>query len=349
MAKHSPLSSLPLPDRKKDRPGSWGYASGRIWCLEKDLFGRSGLDRLYAASSSDEVRRLLLEHRYPQKDAVEDMVMAERCQVYERLGEMVPDDGFWQIFLLPADVANIKTGLKLSILGEDPGEEEFESRLTRPSLVGHELLWQALIREDTEACACLPPWAGLMVQRAREAYAQVFDPAAIDRSLDRDLHSLTADLAADLQDPWLTGYYDRVRDLHNLEALLRARHRRISREQLTLALLPEGLIGHEALLGCLGADDACTQVFSGPYRELAVFLGSFGEKGGPRLFAREKDGLLAEYMRQGLAVLSGAPRVIAFVMAREFEFKNIRIALAGLENGLDETVLQPLRRDFNKN
>ncbi|HZK42292.1 MAG TPA: hypothetical protein VFD14_04890, partial [Clostridia bacterium] len=112
MARKLIWSPLALPLADKEKAGSWGHATGRIWYREKNLLGRSGLDRLYAASSEEEVKRLLLEHGYPQKDRALDMIAAECDQLYQLLSDITPDDGFYQILVLGRDARNLKLALK---------------------------------------------------------------------------------------------------------------------------------------------------------------------------------------------------------------------------------------------
>lgn len=348
MARAVVSSGLPLPEIKKDKAGLWGHASGRIWHREKDLLGRPGLDRLFAASSVDEIRRLLLEHRYPQKDTVLEMICAERCEIYELLATIAPDGGFHHVLLLGDEGHNLKTALKTSLLVDDPDKDSFMAALGNPSLINHEILWRSVVRGE-KGCG-MPEWADVLVTRARGAYAEDYDPATIDRSIDRDIHSIIADMAADLDTAWLSDYFVRVRDLRNLETLLRAKHRGLSEAAFDANLLPDGILDREEWLHYLKSDDQTVvdDLCDTPYKELSTHFASYGEKGGAALFTRDRDKLLYDYLAGGIKILTGAPRVIAYVMARECEFKNTRLALSVLADGLKAESVRPLRRDFQK-
>lgn len=348
MAKKLAPPPLPLPPTDKNKAGSWGHASGRIWSREKDLMGRSGLDRLYAASSEEEVKRLLLEHRYPQKETALAMLAAERDQLYQFLAEIVPDDGFYQLLLLGDDALNLKTALKIALLAPETDQDRFKSLMSRPSLLEGDLLWRALVRGEEETG--LPDWAAQVAARARLAYGDAYDLAAIDRSVDRDMHSIRADLALSLKTPWLTAYGDMVRDLINLETLLRARQHKMSPELFAANLLPDGLIDRQEWLRYYENDNqVCIDDFCDtPYKGLSGHFVTYGDKGGPALFSLDRDQILAQHLESGCQTLSGAPRVIAYVMAREYEFKNIRLVMSSLAHGLDHGEVQALRRDFRK-
>lgn len=346
MTKKADLTALPLPPAKEIKAGSWGHASGRIWYREKKLLGRSGLDRLYAAFSEEEVKRLLIEHDYPQKERGRAMVEAEREEVYRLLEEISPQEAYRQVFLLPGDGQNLKAALKYSQARGDKDPETFRSLMTRPSLLDHDLLWQFLVKGEGEEA--LAEWASSLVGRALEAFRTSCDPADIDRSIDRDLHRMRADLALSLKDDWLVSYLAMERDLVNLEALLRARQRGSGPDLLKADLLPEGAIRQEDWLALAGEKEEKAKDFlaKGPYKGLARYFATYGDRRGPALYSRDRDRLLYAYLAGGVKTLSGPARVIAYVMARESEFKNIRLALAALVDGLDREAVRTLRRDF---
>ncbi len=348
MARALVSSGLPLPETKKDKAGLWGHASGRIWHREKDLLGRPGLDRLFAATSVEEIRRLLLEHKYPQKDTVLEMIGAERCEIYELLATIAPEDAYHVILLIEDEGLNLKTALKKSLLAGDTDKESFMDSLGTPSLISHEILWRSAVRAEKD-CG-IPEWAKVILSRAREAYMENYDAASIDRSLDRDLHAIIADMAADLDPDWLSGYFTRVRDLKNLESLLRARLRGMSESVFEASLLPDGIMERQEWLHYLKSDDQTIvdDLCDTPYKELSSYLVTYGEKGGAALFSRDRDSFLYSYLASGIKTLTGAPRVIAYIMARESEFKNTRLALSVLADGLDPEMVRPLRRDFQQ-
>ncbi len=345
MAKKRQQIAIPLPGVRKDKAGSWEHATGRVWFLEKDLFGRPGLDRLYAAETVDDVRRLLLEHRYPQKDTVDGMVMDESCRLYELLEEVTPDDGYHQVLLLPNDAHNLKTSLKATYLADPPAEDAFKSWLLRPSLIPADTLWWAVVRSEKEKG--LPAWGQAIVSRAKEAYLAAYDAASIDRSVDRDIHALIAKIAAGFEDTWLAGYFDRVRDLTNLGTLLRVRARAMEYPVYADSLLPNGIIRRETWLSFFDAPVQAIRegLEKTPYQPLSGQLIAYGE-GGASTFSLDGDRLLFGYLEAGSRTLSGPPRVIAYIMARECEFKNVRIVMAALTDGLSREAVGPLRRDF---
>ena len=348
MAKSVMTSKMPLPVADPQKAGSWGHAAGRIWVREKTLLGRTGFDRLFSLSSVDEIKRLLLEHGYPQQDTVEEMLIWAREELYELLAEIAPDDRFRQLLLLDDDAYNLKIALKTVLSGEAPEEERFTKKLSRPSLISHELLWRHAIRADKDAI--LPEWADYIMGRAREAFSSHYDFASIDRSVDYDIAAMKAKLAEPLKEPWLSRYFAMTRDLKNLETLLRAKHRKTAETVYEESLLPGGLIEKKRWIECFDADDQhCIDgLCDTPYKPLSSYFVFYREKGGAAAFAKDRDNLLYAELERGSSMLSGAQRVMAYFMARECEYKNIRLVLSILEDGLDRASVGTLRRDFQK-
>jgi vacuolar-type H+-ATPase subunit C/Vma6 len=215
MGKKSQLREVITPVIGVQRYGSWAHASGRIWVLERDLFGRSGLDRLYGVTSLDDIRGLLLEHHYPQKDSVVETLQAAHIGLYELLGEVAPEDGYRVALLLPADAHNVRVMLRESLRGEEAGDFESLAKLIRTlSLVEPELLWRALVAREKDAL--LPEWVTSIAEKARLAYAEHYDAVSIDLAVERRLHEILSAIASELDSCWFGKFMTMTRDLTNL-------------------------------------------------------------------------------------------------------------------------------------
>ncbi|HNZ63750.1 MAG TPA: V-type ATPase subunit, partial [Bacillota bacterium] len=335
-----------IPAIETQRFGSWVHASGRIWVLEKDLLGRSGLDRLYAAASFDEIRGLLLEHRYPQKDTLHEMLQAEAASLYEFLEEAAPDDGYRAALLLPADAHNLRVMLRESLHGEKAHSyRSLEKLVKQPSLINPETLWRALVSREREVA--LPPWLQAAADRAREAYAEQYDAVSIDLSVERDFHDMLRLIASKTRNEWFETYFTMVRDLTNLETLLRCRLRRCNESLYAASLLSDGAVTKDQwALFQGGESDIAIQLEATPYRAMTAFVASYGERGVAAAFSRERDLLLYRHLSSGSKQLSSAERVLSYIMAREVEIRNIRIMMSALSDTLSGAEYTVLRRDY---
>jgi vacuolar-type H+-ATPase subunit C/Vma6 len=293
MGKKSQLREVITPVIGVQRYGSWAHASGRIWVLERDLFGRSGLDRLYGVTSLDDIRGLLLEHHYPQKDSVVETLQATHIGLYELLGEVAPEDGYRVALLLPADAHNVRVMLRESLRGEEAGDFESLAKLIRTlSLVEPELLWRALVAREKDAL--LPEWVTSIAEKARLAYAEHYDAVSIDLAVERRLHEILSAIASELDSCWFGKFMTMTRDLTNLETLVRSRLRRVNETLYNASLLPGGLIPEEQWRALYGRsdDEIAEQLEMTPYGSMIPLISSYGEQGGASNFSRERDILL---------------------------------------------------------
>ena len=348
MGKKSQLREVITPVIEVQRYGSWAHASGRFWVLERDLFGRSGLDRLYGVTSLDDIRGLLLEHHYPQKDSVVETLQAAHIGLYELLGEVAPEDGYRVALLLPADAHNVRVMLRESLRGEEAGDFESLAKLIRtPSLVEPELLWRALVAREKDAL--LPEWVTSIAEKARLAYAEHYDAVSIDLAVERRLHEILSAIASELDSCWFGKYMTMTRDLTNLETLVRSRLRRVNETLYNASLLPGGLIPEEQWRALYGRsdDEIAEQLEMTPYGSMIPLISSYGEQGGASNFSRERDILLYGHLSTGKEQLSGPERVLSYIMARELEIRNVKMVLSALANELGEEELIALRRDFS--
>ncbi|MGI6507578.1 MAG: V-type ATPase subunit [Saccharofermentanales bacterium] len=348
MGRKSQFREVVTPVIDTQRFGSWEHASGRIWVLEKDLFGRAGLDRLYGVSSPDEIRGLLLEHHYLQKDTVAETLRATHIAVYELLDEIAPEDGYRVALLLPADAHNMRVMLRESLRGEEAGDYESLARLIKiPSLLDPEILWRAIVAREKDVR--LPEWVTSMAEKARLAYAEHYDAVSIDLAVERRLHEMLRVIASELGSDWFEQYLTMIRDLINLEILVRSRLRRVNETLYNASLLPGGLISEERWRALYDGEDGdiVDLLKETPYRTMTPFVVSYGEQGGASKFSRERDILLYGHLSTGAKQLSGPERVLSFIMARELEIRNVKMVLSALVNELNEEELIALRRDFS--
>ncbi|NLC25138.1 MAG: V-type ATPase subunit [Fastidiosipila sp.] len=338
--------TLILPPVKDKKVGSWGYAAGRTRSLEVNLFGKGGLDRLFAASSEQDLRLLMQEHHYPQGDFL-TVLQEERAEAFKLLEQVAPKDAYRVALLLFADVHNLKFMLKENLKGEDQRSlNEMKHLLILPSLVDpiklHELV--SGVRDESDG----PQWIVPMIAAGEKAYADSYESAAIDRVLDKMAHKLAAKLADRLNNEWFIRYFALQRDLINLETLLRVKYRSVSKTIYKESLLPSGLISEETWQNLYEADDEdIIKALAGtPYESLAEYLDNYGDRGQSARFVCARDQILIDHIEKGRHVLSGPELTLSYVLAREYEIKNLRIVDAAIRNRLSLEQRSELRRNL---
>ncbi|NLC88986.1 MAG: V-type ATPase subunit [Clostridiaceae bacterium] len=338
--------TLLLPPVKDKKIGSWGYAAGRIRSLEVHLFGKSGLDRLYAVDNEQDLRLLMQEHHYPQEE-FNAALRKERVEAFSLLEQVAPQDGYRLALLLFSDVHNLKFMIKDNLKRDKRRSlDEMSHLLLQPSLVDpaqlHELICGTRDRSDG------PGWIIPLIAAGEKAYSDTYEAAAIDRALDKIAHRLAAKMADQLNNGWFIRYFALQRDLINLETLLRVRSRSLSETLYKESLLPSGLISEELWQSLYQAEnEKISRVLNAtPYRDLAAYTEDYSGGGQAANFVRDRDQILIDHIEKGRHVLSGPELVLSYVLAREYEIKNLRIVDAAIRNHLSPEQRNALRRDL---
>ena len=81
-----------------------------------------------------------------------------------------------------------------------------------------------------------------------------------------------------------------------------------------------------------------------PLNELADLAAEYGQPGSAARFGRMADRLLLKHLAQTRWILRGPEIPIAYVLTREIEIKNIRIALTCLRNGISPMQAREMMR-----
>ncbi|NMA18254.1 MAG: V-type ATPase subunit [Clostridiaceae bacterium] len=331
----SEMTALPLPEIRQDKSGSWEFAAGRTWVLERNLLGKTGVERLNTATSQEDIRRILLEHHYPQKNTVESMLVDEYDAAFIFLKEVAPDDGFRTVLLLPRDAHNLKVFLKEELQGNNARPfDALKASLLGTTLLDPETLYDSVrgIKKDIK----VPEWVPAVIRRARESYNQHYEAAVIDLSVDRDTETMRAQLAEMLGAPWFSRALAMRRDLTNYETLLRSRLRGVSKSRYLLSLLPSGLISEPVWQQLFDAEKGeIKSVFANtPYAVMSEFVDTYGEEDTAVAFLQERERLLAQEIAKGQREVADVRRVLYYVLTRVIEIRYARMASArvGLMN-----------------
>lgn len=325
----SEMATLPLPEIRQDKRGSWEFAAGRTWVLERNLLGKAGVERLNTATSQDDIRRILLEHHYPQKSTVESMLVDEYNAAFTFLKEVAPDDGFRTVLLLSRDAHNLKVFLKEELQGDDARPfDALKASLLDTTLLDPEMLYDAVrgIKKDIK----VPDWVPIVILRARESYNRHYEAAAIDLSVDRDTETMIAQLAEMLDAPWFSRVLAMRRDLTNYETLLRSRLRGVSESRYFFSLLPSGVVSETVWQQLFDAEkEEIKAALSGtPYAVMSDYVDSYGEDGTAVAFLEEREHLLAQEIAKGKREVADVRRVLYYVLTRVIEIRYARMASA---------------------
>jgi len=359
-----------MNNRQTVKIDRYNYASGRIRALEVQLMDAGQTNRLYEARTVEDIGRVMADCGYPSAADPETALTREMVSVYQLMQNLFPDQDFVDALIQFHDFHNLKVILK-SLIPAWPrqtaaavqpippaGAQEadlpessslasaaaLESLFLKPALVDSNLLFQAVRDRRRDL---VPAWIYDEAVQVSRRYLATYDVSEIDMGLDQAASRKAVEYAQRLQFPFFTQYLARRFDLINLGLLLRTRFLHSGTTTLRQQLLTGGTLpaGQIADLYDAPASQILAFLQDKPYAVLSQLVESFGAPGTAARFGLLADNLLIDLIRSARWALRGPDVLLAYLIAREMEIKNIRIALTCLRNGLPAAQARELARD----
>ena len=324
-------------------PTEYMYSSARIRALEIKIATKDRLRHLADAESAAAVEAALSELGF---ETVKRDGAVVREQTLESLlvagyGEIasMETDGTVDFLKYQYDANNIKAIIKCASRSVSP-----DSMLSVLGTVKIDAAKQAFVDKDYSA---FPKNMCAAIAEAEEAFCETQNPQKIDFIIDRACFADMLD-AADRSGIELAKRLVRTKiDLCNIMMTLRIMRMKLGKT--AAGILGEVYIGGgsfelETLLESLeaGEESFAYDVVRKKYDSLATAI-TDGETLGE--LERRVDDLWFSVAREAKYISFGAEIAIGYIVALEYEVKNIRIILAGKDAGLSPEVIRERMRD----
>lgn len=311
------------------------YAVARIRCHETGLIGRERMARMIAGTA-EEAMQVLVGAGYGGSAGegaadVETLIAAELARAYALVREVSPDPALTELFLMQADVHNLKALYKLRLLGGgDAGPALMQGGAFDPAALAR------MVREaDYEA---LPAPLAEALKGLDETFShEAADPVRVSTALDgayfRMGYASKSAFAAE--------YFKAKADFENALALLRLGAMGAPMERLAAALLPAGNIPEEMFLkaASLPAEQLGKALEEGPAGEALRRAVEAAQQSGPQAVERARDNYLIHLAERGRFDQDTVAPVVGYLLAREQEARCIRLILTAKRNGLPESII----------
>lgn len=327
------------------------YASfvARIRVLETRLLTRSHLLRMVDAPDAEAAFRMLGETEYGPAAAAagaaasyEVALAAELSRVFGVIRTASPEPELPELLGVAYDWQNLKTALKASLTGKlvDGRHLIAAGNLDRGTLL-------AVAAGSDEGLGA--PYRETAA-RARLVYAASHDPQQVDVVVDGARFTAITSQARALGFALVETLAAASADLVNLRTVMRVRLLRASSELLGQAVVPGGTISARRLGAMLAGDldEIAGAVSNTAYRDVVSGgISGFKQTGSLALFEKLMDDYLLGLVRDARYIALGPEPVVAYLMAKEAEIKNLRIIFTGKLNRLPEgTIRERLRETY---
>ncbi len=322
------------------------YGSAVLRAREGAIIGKDRLERLLNARSLSAAYSMLSEFgvKLCRREGSEEIAREETLSgilrdAYATVAELTPDSEALALWRYPYDCNNIKAVIKCAARGVDPAPMLFDF-----GTVGLEELRQTVVTADFSA---LPRAMQAAAATAARVFSETRNPQQVDLILDRACYEDMLRAADDSGNAFVKRLVVTKIDLTN--ALSSIRVCRMGGGESTMLLLREALLS-----GGIPCEDWLAAAEKGEAEVLSVLRHSdyaplaeaFGAADGSLArFEFLSDNLLMEILKETKFMPIGLEAMVAFLLAHEYEVKNLRILLAAMQAGADASTIRERMRD----
>jgi len=319
------------------------YATGRLRALEKALIGNDQMMLILDAKSESELRERLRECGLESTDGDWETALSTRLEAaYRVVGELCDSEAALRLWLYPYDCNNVKAAMKGFVRGIDPRSMTVD--------FGSASVSNVIGMVEKNDYSALSPAMRKAAPRAMEEYSKTKNPQVIDLIMDAACY---ADMLADAKESKVELVLKLVKtkiDLTNLLTcvrILRMKSGEIGKMLFRDAWISGGTLSFETVKTYFDGGEAFlwSELFHTAYAAWAEVSGS--ENATLTDVEREADNFFMELVRDVKYCSFGPEIPVAYLLAYEYEVRNLRIVIAGKRAALDAKVIRErIRRGY---
>ncbi|MBQ9773318.1 MAG: V-type ATPase subunit [Clostridia bacterium] len=323
------------------------YGSANVRALENAIIGRERVARLLETKTVQECYALLGEwgvriERDAQSGAIkrEDTLLGILRDAYVRVTELVPDSASLALWRYPYDCNNLKAAIKCFARRIDPRPMLFDF-----GSVDAETVVQMVENGTYDA---LPTHMRVAAGETVAEFAKIKNPQVVDLMLDRACYADMLEGAKKSKNEFVLRLVLTKLDLTNVMILLRILRMKsgeAGKALLAEALLEGGKLSKDVLVEWFdrGETYLLSQLRTTAY---GAYADAFLQSGGTLTDAeRLADNALMEIVRETKFIPIGEEVMVSFLLAHEYEVRNLRILLSGKEAGVSTAIIRERIRE----
>ena len=314
------------------------FACARVSALENRLIGREKLERLIAAPGIERCLDLLAEFGvevkyHPETGAFlrEDTLLERLRRAYAEVQDGTENADFARIFRWQYDCNNIKAAIKCVKRGVDPAEMIFDF-----GNLEVQTILSCAEKNDFEKLE--EPFASA-AREASDTFAKTGNPQWVDLILDRACYAaMLADAGKNDFARQIVGEKIDLTNLLTCLRLLRMKSGEAGRMMLRDALIEGGGLEKKFFESAYseGEEPFWEMVSRTDY---SSFANGLGRAASLTEIERAADNFWIASVRQAKWLVFGEEVLLAYLATVEYEVRNLRIVLAGVEAGLSPKII----------
>lgn len=315
---------------------SYAYACARLSALNKRLLEPQTIQRMLDGSASDAMRALS-DVRYGNlSDATEAdaerMIEREMADAMQEVKELSPNPAITDLFLLRADVQNLKVLLKARLLNQS------EPVFAPGGLFDRETLTAMVKDKQYDA---LPEILRDALNTLEKKLEVRVEPQAISIALDRAY--LRHALKQSEKHPVFSQYFKAEADFDNVLTFLRLRAMGSSIETLDEVILPEGGVKYRDLYNAYELSfDSLNRILGESVCSSALLQGlnAMQRTGSIAEVEKARDNYLVSLLSEHKYESESIYPIVGYYLAKEREGRAVRLIITGKRNGLSDSVIR---------
>jgi len=317
----------------------WRYAfqTARVRSLETHMLSRATLLEMANAESFESAADLLSagEYALPQGGKtfaeVEGVLQHRRSAVRGLFGELMIDEPIVELFKTRDDFANLRLALRRTLTDKPLGDD-----YNREGNVSPEIFPQVFEEENYDL---FPDYMTEAVEQAIPAYYQNKDVRQIDYAIDKFQAGYNLQKASQLSSLFLLGLFRIQVDLTNIRTMLRLKFTESEQRDV---FLDGGFIELERLEKAQdsGYESHGQLFFAFPYHRVVETGCSYLMSDNSFLKIEQQcEDFLTGFLKTTAQITAGPQPVIAYLLMKENEVRNIRLILTAKRNSLDTRLI----------
>lgn len=361
------------------RQEAYGYAVARVRAMELRLLDANVIRRMIDADDTAAVVKILGETNYAsalaaQTGANYDKAFEENLlATYSEFNSFVPDKELVALMRLQYDFHNVKVILKSIFNSKNGGKRRYELLTSLASYPVDELISKI----ETEDYQLLPYGLHALIPECISEWEHNGNVLEVERMLDDGLFNAMYQIAAKLDMPGVTNWVRAKIDGENIRTLVRLKRFGYEASKVLPFLHGNGLIEKETVASLISEPmDMWIEAIRFPYLKnyvntessVSEKLDTWGKaviyfdlskaietidtsaNFSELILELEKslDEFYSDMLKQISVSKSGPEIVLAYLIAKDFEVKNIRTILVTKGGNQDKELLRRLLRNGNE-
>lgn len=321
---------------------SYVYTVARLRGMENHLLDSAFFSRLMDSANIDDALKALGETSYSQWISqtgtanFDKAIDSEILATLEELKSFVPDKELLDIFRLPYDFHNVKVLLK-GLFKVRGGETEGRryNLLSKLGTIDTEELTNAV---ETEEYGFLPYGLTDLIPQCWQLWDATKSAQAVELLVDHQMFKAMLKVAEDLKMPDIIQWVKFKIDAENLRSAIRLARMKYEAAKALPFFHEDGTIRPDDMAKLLNEpQETWSRILS--YTDIGAVLNSLNEQSDINASLSDVSKALDDYL---LKVLENAKysmdapaNVLLFMLAKEAEARNMRVALVCVAGGLD--------------